>query len=113
MKFFNFDFQDSEREKTAIRNAYIKGHGRIKFVMKNVPFLLSNDESRVLDIINGNLNLVLSKYVDLLTRPQCFFLEMKENGYVMAPNILAHTEGPNKKTEKKKRKAQPGIFIIQ
>lgn len=45
----------SEREKAAIKNAYIAGRGRINYVMKHVPFLLSEDQTRVTAMIEGIL----------------------------------------------------------
>lgn len=43
----------SETEHQAIRSAYLKKEGDIKYILKRVPFLSVEDESRVKILLNG------------------------------------------------------------
>lgn len=43
----------SDLEKEDIRKSYVDGKGQMKYIIRNVPFLTSADELRVIKVING------------------------------------------------------------
>lgn len=46
-------YAGSERERQDIRNLYIEGGGEIGYVVKNLPFALATDESRIANVVDG------------------------------------------------------------
>lgn len=45
------EYKGSAREEEDIRDAYMHGHGDIKFILKNVPFATAMDDSRISDVV--------------------------------------------------------------